>query len=196
MSGRWGRRAGPMAVAVAAAFFALTSDCAVQPAARSGQLSPQAATPWNRLDDAESGYTLVYPADWSLEGQVVASDFASSARCRTVRVIDFAPPPDSGAAAPLQQSFVQICSKPVSSVGALEVFMKLTYGDQLDISFKKGQINGLAVYETRQQEPIRMLFAELAEHVVQIIAVIEAEPARRPERRAQVEKILESFAAL
>lgn len=196
MSSQWRSRAGRTAVAAVATFLALDAGCADKPTATSEQLTPQAESPWNRLNDTEAGYTLVYPADWSLEGQVVASDFALGARCRSVRVVDFAPPPGSGAAAPMLHSFVQVCAKPTSSVGALEAFMKLTYGDRLDVSFKKTQINRLAVYETRQQEPIRMLFVEIAEHIVQIIAVVEAEPARRPERRTQVETILESFAAL
>ena len=196
MSSHWRNRDWRTAVAVAATLFALAAGCATQPTALSEQLSPHAASPWNRLNDAQAGYTLVYPAEWSVEGQVVATDFASGARCRSVRVIDFAPPPGSGAAAPMQHSFVQVCAKPTSRVGALQVFMKLTYGDRLDVSFKKTQINRLAVYETRQPEPMRIFFAELAEHLVQIIAAVEAEPSRRPERRAQVETILASFAAL
>jgi len=155
-----------------------------------------AATPLKRLDDAEAGYTLVYPADWVLEGQVVASDFASGARCRSVRKVDFAPPPDSGAAAPVQHSFVQVCAKPLSSVGSLEDFMSRTYGAALDALFEKTRINGLEVYQSRQQQAARMLFAQLAEHLVQIIATVEAEPSRHPERRIQVDAILASFAAL
>lgn len=160
-------------------------------------VAPQdSASPWKRLDDIEAGYTLAYPAAWTLEGQVVASDFAADARCRSVRVVDFAPPPDSGAAAPIQHSFVQVCAKPLSSVGSLDAFMRRTYGDRLEAVFDETRVNGIVVYETRQQEPIRMLFAELAEHLVQIMAAVETEPARRPERRAQVDAILASFAAL
>ena len=155
-----------------------------------------AAAQWKRLDDAEAGYTLYYPSDWLVEGQVVASEFASGAHCRSVRIVDFAPPPDSGAAAPIQHSFVQVCARPASSLGSLEAFMNLTYGDRLDVLFEKTQVNRLVVYDTGQRQGMRMLFAELAGHVVQIIASVETEPARRPERRAQVEKILASFSAI
>lgn len=74
--------------------------------------------------------------------------------------------------------------------------MNLTYGDRLDVLFEKTRINRLVVYDTGQRQGMRMLFAELAGHVVQIIASVETEPARRPERRAQVEKILASFSAI
>jgi hypothetical protein len=71
---------------------------------------------------------LLYPEHWHIRSQVVATEFVNSDQCESVEVVDFQPPPGSGAGFILH-SFVQICAKPLSDSLTLDGFMRQTYGD-------------------------------------------------------------------
>jgi hypothetical protein len=155
-----------------------------------------AGGPWHRLTDPSIGFSLCYPADWSVGGQVIATQFAVGAKCRSVRMIDFAPLLDSGAAAAIEQSLVQVCAKPLEADGSLDQYMRRVYGDSLEDAFAITDLNGTPSYQSAGQGKTSTIFAQFRNSLIQIVATVAASPKRTPERQAQVKKILESFALL
>lgn len=151
---------------------------------------------WQHLSDPSIGFSLCYPADWSVSGQVIATQFAVGARCRSVRVIDFAPPTDSGAAAAMKQSLVQVCAKPLDADDSLDQYMRRVYGDGLQDTFAITDLDGTRGYQSMARGQTRTIFAQFRSSLIQIVATVAASPQKTPERQAQVEKILESFALL
>jgi hypothetical protein len=111
-------------------------------------------------------------------------------------VIDFEPPPRSGAAAQVQHSFVQVCAKPIEGSESLEDFMRQTYGALLARTFETAHVNGLSVYQTREEGPTKTIFTEIKVHLIQIFSSVVADPEKYPTRQAQVEKILASFSVI
>jgi hypothetical protein len=152
-----------------------------------------AGPPWQRLTDPSIGFSLCYPADWSVDGQVIATQFAVGAICRSVRAIDFSPPPDSGAAAAMEQSLVQVCSKPMDADDALDQYMRRVYGDSLEDAFAVTDLDGTLGYQSVDGGKTRIIFSQHRNSLIQIVATVAASPEKTPERQAQVEKILESF---
>lgn len=153
-------------------------------------------SPWQRLTDPSIGFSLCYPADWSVGVQVIATQFAVGARCRSVRVIDFAPPPDSGAVAAMEQSLVQVCAKPLDADDSLDQYMRRVYGDRLQHTFAMTDLDGTPGYQSTGRGQTRTIFAQRRNSLIQIVATVAASPEKTPERQVQVEKILESFALL
>lgn len=151
---------------------------------------------WKRLEDRRVGYTLLYPRDWSVEGQIAATEFAIGSRCQSVRVVDFEPPPGSGAGAQVRHSFLQVCAKPLKGGESLQDFMRQTYGALLARTFEMADINGLSVYQTREEKPTKMIFTEIKDHRIQIYFSIVADRELYPTRKAQVENILASFSEI
>jgi hypothetical protein len=149
-----------------------------------------------RLEDRQVGYTLLYPRDWSVEGQVAATEFAIGSRCQSVRVVDFEPPPGSGPGAQVRHSFVQVCAKPIEGGESLQDFMRRTYGALLARAFEMADFNGLSVYQTREEKPTKMIFTEIKDHRIQIYSSVVADLEKYPTRKAQVENILASFSAI
>ena len=148
---------------------------------------------WQKLEDATVGFSLIHPSDWEVEGRVVSTQFADGARCRSVRFIDFKPPADSGAAAPMQQSFVQVCAMPKEQVGSLGQYMRRMYGDSFERTFTLVQMNGTPAYQAKGTGSSRTIFAETRNDLVQIVAAIATSPGKFAERQAQVEQILGSL---
>ena len=155
-----------------------------------------AGSSWERLTDPSIGFSLCHPADWSVGGQVIATQFAVDARCRSVRVIDFAPPPDSGAAAAIEQSLVQVCTKPLDADDSLDQYMRRVYGDRLQHTFAITDLDGTPGYQSTGRGQTRTIFTQHRNSLIQIVATVAASPEKTPERQAQVEKLLESFALL
>ena len=151
---------------------------------------------WQPLTDPSIGFSLCYPADWSVGGQVIATQFAVGARCRSVRVIDLAPPSDSGAAAAMEQSLVQVCAKPLDADDSLDQYMRRVYGDRLQHTFAITDLDGTPGYRSTGRGQTRTTFAQHRNSLIQIVATVAASPEKTPERQAQVGKILESFALL
>jgi hypothetical protein len=148
---------------------------------------------WQKLEDATVGFSLFHPPDWSVAGQVVSTQFADGARCRSVRFIDFEPPADSGAAAPMQQSFVQVCAKRQVQAGSLDQYMRRVYGDSFDRTFALVQLDGLRAFQAKDTGSSRTVFAEARNDLVQIIAAIATSPGKFSERQLQVQQILGSL---
>ena len=148
---------------------------------------------WEELEDTMVGFSLFHPPDWVVEGQVVSTQFADGARCRSVRFIDFEPPADSGAAAPMQQSFVQVCAMSKLHVGSLDQYMGRVYGESLDQTFTLVELNGPPAYQAKGTGSSRTIFAETDSDLIQIVAAIATSPEKFSERQAQVEQILGSI---
>ena len=153
-------------------------------------------SPWQRLTDPSIGFSLSYPADWSAGGQVIATQFAVGARCRSVRVVDFEPPPDSGAAAAVEQSLVQVCAKPLETDDSLDGYMQRVYGASLEDAFVTTEFNGTPSYRSTGLGQTSTIFVQFRNSLIQIVATVATSPERTPQRQAQVEQILESFALL
>jgi hypothetical protein len=151
---------------------------------------------WKRLEDRKVGYTLLYPRDWSVEGQVAATEFAIGSRCQSVRVVDFEPPPGSGPGAQVRHSFLQVCAKPIEGGESLQDFMRQTYGVLLARTFQMAKFNGLSVYQTREEKPTKMIITEIKNHRIQIYLSVVADLEKYPTRKAQVENILASFSVI
>lgn len=149
-----------------------------------------ASTDWRQLSDPTLGLSLAYPPDWTVDGVVVATQFSAGARCRSVRIVDFEPPADSGAAAPLEHSFVQVCGRPVAAGVSLDAYMRETYGESLAQRFVQMDLNGTRAYRSRGHDATRMIFARSTAGLVQIVAGVSSAPELEAVRRAQVERIL------
>jgi hypothetical protein len=108
-------------------------------------------------------------------------------------VIDFAPPPDSGAAAAKEQSLVQTCAKPLDADDSLDQYMRRVYGDALQDTFAIIDLDGIPSYQSTGGGQTRMIFVQFRNSLIQIVATVAASPERTFERQAQAEKILESF---
>ena len=158
--------------------------------------SHTAPAQWKHLEDASVGFTLYYPPDWTVDGQVVATQFTTNAKCRSVRFFDFEPPPDSGAAAPVQQSFVQVCSKPLDQDDSLDRYMDRVYGESLQQRFVLTDLNGTRSYQTKEKAQSVTIFAQPRTDLIQIVASVTTSHKKYFERQEQVEKILRSLMML
>jgi len=152
-----------------------------------------ATAQWMHLEDPAVGFSLYYPGDWSVSGQVAATQFALGARCRSVRIIDFEPPPYSGAAAHVEQAYVQVCVKPLEPNDSLDQYMRRVYGELLNQTFVITDLNGTRTYQAKAQGYAKTIFAETRNGLIQIVATVATSPEKVSERQAQVEKILGSL---
>ena len=166
---------------------AISADFTVgQDNAREGAASAD----WVQLSDPTLGLSLSYPPDWTADGPVVATQFSAGAQCRSVRIVDFEPPADSGAAAPLEHSFVQVCGRPVATGVSLDAYMQETYGESLARRFAQTDLNGTPAYRSRGQGTSLVIYARSGTGLVQVVAGVTAAPEHEALRRAQVERIL------
>ena len=156
----------------------------------------QTPVEWRRLEDRQVGYALLYPSEWSVEGQVAATEFATGSRCQSVRVVDFEPPPGSGPGAQIRHTFLQVCGKPVQDGQSLDDFMRRTYGALLERTFVRVDLNGLPAFRSREEQPTKVIFTQTKNHRIQIYVALVADPGKYEARKAQVEKILASFSAI
>jgi hypothetical protein len=145
------------------------------------------------LRSTSVGFRLTYPLGWKVVRQVVATEFAAGAVCKSVRIVDFEPPPDSGPGAQVLQSFVQLCWKRVSGGESLTEFVEKTYGDRASRLLERIELGRLSAYRTKGNRLNTTIFLQTDAHRLQIVAVVVAEPAKVSLRRAQVQRILESF---
>ena len=142
---------------------------------------------WRTLTNDVVGYSLSYPRAWKLTGRVVATQFASGARCQSVRFVDRATPSE------VRQSFVQSCWKPVTDGSSLDTFMRKTYRSRLSKFFTQTRLGGVPAYRSRTAQSNRTFFLQTKDYRVQLIAAVVAGPARRALRLSQVNRILASL---
>lgn len=152
--------------------------------------------PYLRLRDDMVGYSFRYPRGWKVKRKAVGgTEFATGARCTSVQVVDFEPPPESGAGGGgfLRRSFVQICARGLTERSSLDEFMRRTYPGSLRAQFELLKAGGVRAYAARKKDQT-VIFLQSDEHRIQILASVVAEPERLATRRAQVRRILGSFA--
>jgi len=149
-----------------------------------------------RLVNATVGYSLDYPPDWKVQGQVVATDFALGAQCQSVEIVDFLPPEGSGPGAVILHSFVQICARPLGDGLTLEAFMRQTYGEALGTQFEATQLGDVPAYRTKLNGPDATVFVHTDRYRLQIVSAVVAEPAMEEARAAEIRQVLESLVVI
>lgn len=149
--------------------------------------------PPKRLQNKELGYSLLYPADWQVRGQVVATEFASGARCESVEIIDSPVLPEPGSTALVLRSFVQICSKRLTDTASLDEFMGESYGGGFRARFHPVEIGGIAAYEMVSGGANTLIFLQTNKHRFQIVAAVVARAGEEAKRAAQVQQTLRSL---
>lgn len=148
--------------------------------------------PSRTLTNSRVGYRLTYPREWKVTGQVVATEFAAGASCQSVRVVDFAPPANSGPSGEVRHSYVQICWRAANG-SSLGEFMRKTYRGKVTQLFERTKLGRSAAYRSKGRGQSMAFFLQTAEHRIQIVTGVAPEPAKRASRVAQVHRILSSF---
>jgi hypothetical protein len=146
-----------------------------------------------RLENIAVGYSLHYPAGWRIASQVVATEFASAARCESVSVVDSEPPAGSGPAPSVLRSFVQICARPATDGLSLDEFMRRTYGPALLRSFSAAQLGSRPGYRADSGAAQTTIFLQTRAHRLQIVTGVKAGADLEARRAAEVRAILDSF---
>jgi hypothetical protein len=178
------------AMAVALVLIAFFLEGCTPRGTQSQQLSTPMAISMKRLENARIGYSLSYPADWQVRGYILATAFAKGAQCESVEVVDFQPPPGSGAGFILH-SFVQICAKPLMDNLTLDDFMRQTYGNTFTTQFQVTHLAGMQAYRARNTEGT--WFLQTKGYRIQIVASVVAAPDKQDARSSQVHQILASL---
>lgn len=162
-----------------------------------GRASATGAPAYVRLADADTGYTLIHPRGWRPEGRVLATSFGIGAACRSVRVVDREPPPDSGGgSASLLQAVVQLCARPLERpASSLEEFLRRTYPPALRDQFVRTRVAGLAAFRSGDAAD-GLVLLQTRRHRIEIVTAVVADDAHRARRLAQVRRILRSLAVL
>lgn len=145
------------------------------------------------LENTEVGYSLRYPPDWRVGGQVVSTEFATAARCESVAFVDSEPPAGSGPAPFIRRSFVQICARRVTDGLSLDEFMRRTYGASWLGSFSPTQLGGWPGYRAGREAAQTTIFLQTRVHRIQIVAVVNTGADLAAQRSAEVAAILESL---
>lgn len=144
------------------------------------------------LEDDAVGYSLSYPRTWEIAGQVVATEFAANADCRSVQIIDREPPPDAGPGAQVLSSLVQVCSRRLDDGTPLEEFLRKTYDDELFARFRRTTAGGVTAFTTGTAVN-SITFLQTDAHRLQVVTAAVADPKDRHQRIAEVEAVLESL---
>lgn len=195
MNARW-VAAGVGFALVSASGFSIGCATAVAMPTPTATADSQTVTitsePLKRRENPQIGFTLMYPADWEVTGGVVATDFQKDAQCESIRIVDFQPPPDSGSAS-IQQSFVQICAKPLTDDLPLDQFLARIYPEADAARFQPTELAGMRARETMNANGDATIYLQTDRSRIQIVTAVVAEPDLRSARRMQVQRILASI---
>ena len=154
-------------------------------------LEPASTPGFQMLTNPAAGYRLIFPDDWQLRRKVVATEFATTAECQAVEIVDYQPP--EGSAALILHSLVQICALPLEYALSLEQFMLQTYGNLTGEPFVQVEFSGHPAYRSRKEGPDTTIFFQTEGYRIQIVSAVAAGPEVFSVRTAQVQAILESF---
>jgi hypothetical protein len=157
-----------------------------------GRAAPDAPEEPRRLENKEVGFTLTYPPEWQVRGQLTATSFAQEGRCESVEVVDSAPPTEAGPGAALRHSFVQVCWRPRSDGLSLADFMRSSYGSVID-RFEKATLGGAPAYRARREGSGQQFLLQTERHRLEVVTAVVAEAARTAFRESQVGDVLASF---
>ena len=169
----------------AAALFGLASGCFAGGGSASVTVQP------GRLADRVVGWSLAVPDGWSTGGRVYATAFASGSRCRSAFVLDRRPPSESGPGPSVSRSFVQVCAR-LADGRSLRAYLVATYGGGFATQFEPVRIDRRPAFRTRRSQPA-LVFVQTRDHRLQLASSVTPFPEDRDRRRAQVDRVLESF---
>jgi hypothetical protein len=157
-----------------------------------GVARPHRKPAYRHLRDEVVGYSLRYPRGWKAARRPSgATAFAARARCRSVEIVDFAPPPGSGGSAVLH-SFVQVCAKRLTDRSSIDEFMRQTYGGSLSKYFESAKFAGVRAYRSRMKDQ-DVIFLQTNDYRIQVYTAVVADRQKRARRQAQVNRVLRSF---
>lgn len=118
-----------------------------------------------------------------------ATAFANGATCGSAAIVDRAPPTDSGPGARVEQSYVQVCWRPLDGQ-TLAAFMAATYGSVG--GFQTTTLASRPAYVSRAGTS-STYFVDTASRRYQVVASVTATAALEATRLAEVDRILKSL---
>lgn len=169
----------------AVALFGLASGCFVGGGSASVTEQPE------RLADRVVGWSFAVPDGWSTGTRVHATAFASGSRCRSAFVLDRRPPGESGPGPSVSRSFVQVCARPADG-RSLRAYLVAVYDAGFTAQFEPVRIDRRPAFRTKHSQPA-LVFLQTRNHRLQLALSVTPFPEERDRRRAQVDRILESF---
>jgi hypothetical protein len=127
---------------------------------------------------------------------VGATAFATGARCRSVQIVDFAPPPGSGSGAGgILHSFVQVCARRLTDGWSIDEFMRETYSGPLLEQFEPSELAGVRAYRSGKEDQ-DLIFLQTDDHRIQVYTSVVADRKKRARRQTQVRGVLRSFSLI
>lgn len=138
-----------------------------------------------------AGLDLSYPDGWQETGTaVIATQFATNARCAAALIVDQAPPTDPAQAGFVLQSAVQVCATPTDGV-LLDTYMESVYGTGVP-GFAPDEVDGRIGF--RHDDGLQsLIFIQTDSFRIQVATFVAADPDVEAARLAQVQQILESL---
>ena len=118
-----------------------------------------------------------------------ATAFANGATCGSALIVDRAPPADSGPGARVEQSYVQVCWRPLDGQ-TLAAFMAATYGSVG--GFQTTTLAGRPAYVSRAGTS-STYFLDTSARRYQVVTSDTATAALEATRLAEVDRILKSL---
>ncbi len=138
---------------------------------------------------ASRDFTVEYPSGWGAAGQLQATAFSNGATCGSAVIIDRAPPDGSGPGARVEQSYVQVCWRPIDG-RTLAAFMAATYGSVG--GFQTTTLAGRPAYVSRAGTSSTS-FVDTPSRRYQVVTSVTATAALEATRLAEVDRILKSL---
>lgn len=138
---------------------------------------------------ASRDFTVEYPPGWAPGGQLQATGFANGATCGSAVIVDRAPPNDSGPGARVEQSYVQVCWRPLDGQ-SLAAFMAATYGSAG--GFQTTTLAGRPAYVSRAGTS-STYFVDTSTRRYQVVTAVTASAALEATRLGEVDRILKSL---
>ncbi|HET7720117.1 MAG TPA: hypothetical protein VFK43_09140 [Acidimicrobiales bacterium] len=156
--------------------------------------APASTTPTTRgatgtTAAASRDFTVEYPTGWGPGGQLQATAFANGATCGSAVIVDRAPPDGSGPGARVEQSYVQVCWRPLDGQ-TLSAFMAATYGSVG--GFQTTTLAGRPAYVSRAGTSSTS-FVDTSTRRYQVVTSVTATAALEATRLAEVDRILRSL---
>jgi len=145
----------------------------------------------DRLGDRVVGWSFAVPDGWSTGARVYATAFATGARCRSAFVVDRRPPSESGPGPSVSRSFAQVCARPADG-RSLRAYLTAAYGTDFAAQFEPILIDRQSAFRTRRSRPA-LVFVQTRDHRLQIASSVTPFAENRDRRRAEVDRVLESF---
>jgi hypothetical protein len=183
-------RASTTAATRSTATSASRSTAARNAPAVTARRKPRSA---HRLHDRAVGYSLRYPAGWRVRKQVVATEFARGAHCRSVEIVDFEPPALSGQSAAVLHAFVQVCSRRIEAGSSLGDFIRRTYPKELRAQADVITFGGHRAYRFVGPGNDTTIFLQTPAYRIQIVASAVTSADKRAKRVSEVRAVLASF---